>query len=269
MRIFKLALILPLVAAPALAQDAADQTAPRQDDTETEVTFLVGSDYVTGDINGQDYETTSVSAGIAARAGRFSLSATLPYVITSAPEELIVSHGGLFGTPLFSQPTTQTNTVTREGIGDLALQAGYQLPLGSVNAFVAGNVKVPTASREKALGTGEVDYGVSGQLSRRFGDAIPFVTAGYTFTGEPEGFDVRNTVSGAAGSHFVLGRASLATLSYNYEQSASQEVNDRQSLGLGLATELASKLQLGVNARAGLSEDAPDASLGVSLGLGF
>ncbi len=268
MHICKLALIVPFLSAPALAQDAQSPQ-PQKAESEQRVTLLVGADYVTGDLDGQDYETTSVSAGVAAQVGRFSLSASIPYLKTSAPEELIVSQGGLFGTPLFAQPTTQTNNVTREGIGDLALQAGYQLPLGSVNAFIAGNVKVPTASREKALGTGEVDYGVSGQLSRRFGEVIPFVSAGYTITGEPEGFDVRNTVSGSAGSHFLLGQKSSATLSYNYEQSATQNVSDRQSVGVGFATGLSSQLQLGINARAGLSDDAPDASVGLNLGLGF
>lgn len=266
MRTLSFALLLPFLASPALAQQsAASQSEPRESDSD--VTLLAGADYVSGDLNGQEYETTFVSAGVAARVGRLTLSASLPYVVTSAPEDLIVSQGGLFGTPLFAQPTTQTQRITREGIGDLSLQAGYQLPLGSVDAFIAGNVKVPTASREDGLGTGETDFGVSGQLSRRFGDVVPFVSAGYTFTGEPEGFDVRNTLSGSAGSHFVLGRQSLATLSYNYEQSATQIVEDRQSVGVGLSTGLSPRLQLGLNARAGVSADAPDASVGMSLGL--
>ena len=49
---------------PAVASDA--ENAPN-----TDVTLLAGSDYVAGEVNGQDYETVSINAGISARSGRF------------------------------------------------------------------------------------------------------------------------------------------------------------------------------------------------------
>lgn len=119
------------------------------------------------------------------------------------------------------------------------------------------------------LGTGEVDFGINGQISQRFGNVTPFVTAGYTIIGEPTGFDVRNTLSGAVGSQFVVSNRSSATLSYSYDQAATPLLEDNQSVGLGFATNLASRLQLGVDARAGVSADAPDARLRVRLGVGF
>lgn len=268
MRIAQLTLIFSCLSFPAVAQESATIAEERQD-PESDITFLAGSDYISGDVNGQDYETFAASAGIAAQSGRFSFAASIPYVVTSAPEELIVSNGGVLGTPLLSQPSTQTRQITREGVGDLVLQGGYSVPLGSVNAFIGGNVKIPTASRKKALGTGELDYGVSGQLSRQFGQVIPFLNANYTVIGEPEGFDVRNTLSGSAGSQFVLGNSSSVTLDYNYEQSATQSVESHQSVGIGFDTGISSDLRLGINARAGLTEDAPDARIGVRLGIGF
>ena len=53
---------------------------------------------------------------------------------------------------------------------------------------------------KKALGTGEFEYGVTGQVSRRFGRAIPFASANYSVAGEPDDFDVRNTVAASAGA---------------------------------------------------------------------
>ena len=268
MRIAQLTFIFSCLSFPAVAQESNTRADEKQD-TETEITLLAGSDYVSGDVNGQDYETFSAKAGFAAQSGRFSFTALIPYVVTSAPEELIVSNGGVLGTPLLSQPSTQTRRVTREGMGDLVLQGGYSVPLGSVNAFIGGNVKVPTASRQKALGTGELDYGISGQVSKQFGQTIPFLTASYTVIGEPEGFDVSNTLSGSAGTQFVLGRSSSVTLDYSYEESATRNFKNHQSLGVGLAAGLSSDLQLGIDARAGLAEDAPDARIGVRLGLDF
>jgi hypothetical protein len=268
MRNSKFILILTVVGGPAFAQEAAPASS-EDPKPETAITLFAGADYITGDLADREYETVSFSTGARVTSGRFSFAASVPYIVTSAPEDLIVSGGGLLGTSLLSRPSTQPSTVTREGIGDLTLQADYQIPLGGLNASVGGTIKVPTASREDALGTGEVDFGVNGQISQRFGNVIPFVTAGYTVIGEPAGFSVRNTLSGAVGSQFVVSKSSSVTLSYSYDQSATQLIEDNQSVGLGFATNLASRLQLGVDARAGLSADAPDARLGIRLGVGF
>lgn len=268
MRFTKLIFLSVCLSVPATAQEAVEAEDAEQD-REQDFTLLGGADYVTGNVGGQDYETLSLSTGISARSGRFTLTALAPYVVTTAPEELIVSNGGVFGTPLLSQPSTQLRQVTREGIGDLVLQGGYSLPIGDLNAVVVGNVKIPTASRGKALGTGELDYGISGHVSRRFGQTVPFASVGYTIIGEPEEFEVRNTLAGSVGSHFFLSGASSMTVSYSYEESATASVKDHQSVGMGFDTDLSSRIRLGVDARTGLSSDAPDARVGLRVGIGF
>lgn len=268
MRNSKFILALTLFGSPAFAQEAA-LASSEDPKPETAITLFTGADYITGELADREYETVSVSAGARVTSGRFSLAASAPYIVTSAPEDLILSGGGLLGTSLLSRPSTQPGTVTREGIGDLTVHADYQLSLGSLNAAVGGIIKVPTASREAALGTGEVDFGINGQISQRFGNVIPFVTAGYTIIGEPDGFAVRNTLSGAVGSQFVVSKSSSVTMSYNYDQAATTQIGDNQSVGLGFATSLTNRLQLGVDARAGVSADAPEARLGIKLGVGF
>jgi len=269
MRIFLTLPIFLAVASPSLAQDSSVQ----QDKTVTDETrfhLLAGVDHIEGDVgDGLDYKTTFATTGVAMTKGRFSASASIPYIASTAPQEVIINQGGLFGTPLLGSSGSQTGQVKREGIGDLSLNAAYQLPVSSVNATVGASVKLPTASREKGLGTGKLDYGVNGQLSKKFGAIVPFVGAGYTIIGEPDNFDTRNRLSGTAGSHLLLGESSALTASYSYEQSASTSIGDSQSLNMGFGTNLSRSVRIGVDGAVGVSDAAPDTRVGLKLRVGI
>ncbi|WP_116968956.1 hypothetical protein [Blastomonas sp. UPD001] len=76
-------------------------------------------------------------------------------------------------------------------------------------------------------------------------------------------------MSGAVGSQFVVSNLSSVRLSYNYDQAATNQIEDNQSVGLGFATSLTNRLQFGVDAKAGLSKDAPDTRMGIRLNMGF
>lgn len=252
---------------PCLAQPS-QEAAESASASSTSVRLLAGVEYVEGDLGGdQRYETTSASIGAAITSDRFSASATLPYLSSSAPVEVIVSQGGIIGTPLLASNASEATKVKREGIGDVVFNAGYLLPVSSVDATIGGAVKLPTASSENGLGTGEFDFGVSGQLSKKIGAVIPFVSGGYTLVGKPQGFEVRDTISATAGSHVLVGQSSSVTAFYAYEQSASPQIGDSQRLGFGLTTKVTDKLHFGIDGSAGLSEAAPDAKVGLRLGL--
>ena len=269
MRIY---LALPIVlaaATPSLAQDArAPEDGVAKDETRFEL--LAGVDHVQGDVGqGLDYRTTFATTGLAMTSGRFSASVSLPYISSTAPQEVIINQGGLFGTPLLASDSARTGRVKREGIGDLSLNAAYQLPVSGVNASLGASVKLPTASRRKGLGTGKVDYGVSGQLSRKMGSIVPFIGAGYTIIGEPDNFETRNILSGTAGSHVLLGKSSSLTASYSYEQSASTSIGDNQSINMGFGTNLGRSVRIGLDGVVGLSDDAPDTRVGLKLRVGL
>ena len=87
--------------------------------------------------------------------------------------------------------------------------------------------------------------------------------------GKPEGFAVRNTLSATAGTRVALSTGASAALSYSYEQSASQTLANRQSLGLGFGVALGRKVQFGVQGEAGLSRGAPDMKVGLRIDAGF
>ncbi|WP_373489689.1 transporter [Parasphingorhabdus sp.] len=272
MRLFVTLPILLATASPSLAQNAPVHE-PQEDSIardETRFELLAGVDHVQGDVGEDlDYETVFATTGVAMTSGRFSASASIPYISSTAPREVIINQGGLFGTPLLASDSTQTGQVKREGIGDLSLNAAYQLPVSGVNASIGASVKIPTASRDKGLGTGKLDYGVSGQLSKKIGPIVPFVGAGYTIIGEPDNFETRNIVSGAAGSHVLLGKSSSLTASYSYEQSAASSIGDSQSINMGLGTNLSRSVRIGVDGAVGLSDAAPDTRVGLKLRVGI
>ena len=118
----------------------------------------------------------------------------------------------------------------------------------------------------------EADVALEALQMRYYGDtgrATPFASATYTVIGEPEGFDVRNTLAGNIGAQLLVSDASAVTVSYAYEEAASTAVANQQSIGLGIETDLSPRLRLGADARAGVSGDAPDARLGLRIGIGF
>ena len=263
------AMTLPVAAKPAAqAQELEPRPSPLYDQT---AEIFAGVDYERGDYGtGAKVETISTSVGVAARTGRVRLAAAIPYLRTAAPVDVVVSQGGLFGTPLLADASIQTVRTRREGLGDATLQAAYDLPVAGFIASVGGGLKLPTASRANGLGTGKVDYAVNARIQRALDEKItPFASVGYSIHGKPDGFAVRDTLSAVAGTRVALSERASAALSYSYEQSASQNLADRQSVGLGLGVALGRKLQLGFQGEAGLSRGAPDMKLGLQIGAGF
>jgi len=269
-----IAILLAATALPmstqASAQTQEQGPGPLPHDDQSGEVFA-GVDYQQGDYGtGAKVDIVSTTVGVALRKGRVRLTAATPYLRTTAPVDVVVSQGGLFGTPLLASGSSQTVRTSREGFGDATLQAAYDMPMAGFAATLGGGVKLPTASRAKGLGTGKVDYVVNAQVARPLrGSITPFASVGYTILGKPDGFAVRNTLSGSAGTRVALSSQTSAVLSYSYEQSASRALADRQSIGVGFGIPLGHKSQLGLQGEAGLSRGAPDMKLGLRLGAGF
>lgn len=261
------ALVLLFNATPAIAADR-DGTGTRAEGWSGEVS--TGVIYQEGDYGTDDrFETVAVPVTVTATKGRFHIGASLPYVRTSAPTGVIVSQGGLLGTPLLATGSSTLERSTREGIGDLTIQASVDLPLAGLATSLGTSVKLPTASVAKGLGTGKADYAVVGQVARPMGVLTPFLSLGYTVLGEPDGFDVHNTLSGSAGARMKLGARTFAALSYSYEEAATETLADRQAIGIGLGTSFEDNMRLSLEGNAGLSEGAPSASIAARIGFGF
>lgn len=259
------ALLLVALAQPAVAQDrSAGQRAERERAQDRSTPNLrlylsAGASFATRDRD-ELGRTAYYRFPLGARLSRgpFRVSATIPYAVVRGPGGLIGDGEDEIG-DIPSQPDTD-----RQGWGDLRLTARYRLPRAALGGFevdLMGRVKLPTASREKRLGTGEVDFAVGGEVSRDVGKFEPFVSAQYRINGDRPDFDYRNTVAASAGTGIRLSRRTRASLSYDFSQSRIRGRSPFHSVDAGLSTRLSRQLFLSGSASVGLSENAPDLGL--------
>jgi hypothetical protein len=195
------------------------------------------------------------------RRGPLRLSATLPYLRVEGSRSII--RGGDEG-PIIVDPAPVTERSVRRGIGDLSLRARYRVApdsWGGVELDLLGRVKVPTGSRRKGLSTGEVDYGVGGELSYARGPVQPFAEVQYRINGDRPDRDFRNTFATSVGASTRLGRG-LANLSYNYSGSRIRGRQGAHSVDGGLTFPLSRGVSIGGFGSVGLSKRADDYNIG-------
>lgn len=249
---------------PLLAQEWEDAPAAAAVQNR-QIVLAGGLDYETGGYGtGATVERMSVPITAQASAGRLRIAAQLPWTRVTAPQNVVVPSGAL-GLPILVDPTGPAEIRTREGVGDLRLSAAYDLPMSGMALSVRSAVKLPTASTSKGLGTGEVDYSVGADLSIPLGKVTPFASLSYSIVGDPEGLDLRNSLSGQAGGSVQLGGQTAVHLGYGYARSTSELVSDEQRIFGGLNMGLGDGTWLGLYGSSGLSDGAPDFGAGVSL----
>lgn len=252
-------------AVPVVAQDPADP-APGIGETHSQVEISSGIDFESGDFGTQaDIEKTTVPLTVNVEKGRFRASAQLPWVRVTAPANVIAPTGPL-GLPILIDPTRPSTRTTRQGLGDLRMNAAYDLPVPGFFASVRTGAKLPTASADKGLGTGKVDYSVGADVAKPLGAVTPFAGVTYTIAGDPDGFDLRNSFSGRAGAAVRLGKATTAQVGYAFAQNPLEAGDDDQRVVGGLNAAVGKSLSLGIYGSGGLSDGAPDISGGVTLG---
>lgn len=275
MRILKSALCLLAAgtAFPALAEQqsagAEAERPARARGPGTALEFTSGAEYQQGEFGtGERIETLSVNNVVRVQSGRVTFVASVPWHRIEAPGNVVGGGGiGLLGIPIIIDPTQPATREVREGLGDMRVGAGYTLPsLGGVDLTLTGQVKLPTGSRERGLGTGEADFAVGAEASRTIGAVTPFVSVAYTMPGDPAGYDLRNSLSARGGVAAQLAPRLRGSVSYGYAQSLSPLVEDEQLVSTALSAGLSRRVTLGVYGNAGLSDGAPDVGGGVSLG---
>lgn len=262
-----LAALLPIT---AHAQDVARPAESQRQNRAAAAEITTGIDYQGGDYGtGERIELVSVPAALRVRTGRVTLSASIPYQRLEGPGNA-VGGGGLLGLPIIIDPTRPAARQVREGVGDARVAAAYTIPgesLGGVTLSLTGQAKLPTASARKGLGTGKADYTAGAEVSTRLGQVQPYVAVGYTVPGDPDGFDLRNSVSARAGIGLGLSSKVTGNLAYGYARSLSPLVPDEQQIGTGISAALGRGFTLGVQGSAGLSDGSPDFGGGLNLGI--
>lgn len=258
-----LALVVATSASAAFAQETSARNSERRSTPDWRLYLSTGASFSTRETD-DDPRTDYYRARFGGRVtkGPFRLSATMPYIFVRGPGAVIGS-----GEDDADDDLTSTDE-KRQGWGDLRLTARYRLPKSALAGFeldFMGSVKLPTASREKRLGTGETDYAVGAELSRELGSFEPFVSARYRINGDRPDYDYKNTLAASVGTGVRLSRRTRASLSYDYSQSRIRGRSGFHMLDAGLGTRLSQRVYLSGSATVGLSERAPDFGVGTSL----
>ncbi len=144
--------------------------------------------YLTGDYGENDNTDISyVAASLKRYLNWGDVTLTVPYIDISDDGATFV--GGVV------EPVSGGGSGS--GLGDIILKGRYYAveqdgPLPYID--LVGSIKIPTADEDKGLGTGEADFTWMVEFARRLEKKgwIALAEVGYTFVGEPPGFDVDN-----------------------------------------------------------------------------
>lgn len=169
-----------------------------------------------------------------------------------------------FGGRVVSVPVPITVDASATGVTDTTLGARYEHLIGPAYLAAGASVKLPTASAERGLGTGETDVGVSGEIGG-VGRLSPYVGAGYDFLGSPEGLPLRDSPFAYAGLDFQATERVALTGQYDYARSPTAELADSHQISGTVRWRVRERVRLDFNAGAGLSDGAPDVSGGLRL----
>jgi len=244
------------------------QTVARQP-LRTTVELSTGIEYQQGSYGlSEDVDLLSAPTTLTVHHGKLTLAASLPYVRLDAPAN-VVTGGGILGVPIIVPPTTSTERRIRSGIGDLRLTGSYTVSTLPVGVSLSAQVKLPTASAAKGIGTGKTDVAVGGELFKRVGRVTPYLDVAYTMPGSPKGYRLNDSVSGQVGAAVQLGKRVRGHLGYAYAQAISPTLDDQQALAAGINVGIARRVSLAMYGSAGVSRGAPDVVAGLQVGLGL
>jgi hypothetical protein len=229
------------------------------------LTAITGVDYSSGDYGaGVDTNILIVPMSLRYRTGNLRFTATMPWLRIRGSSAIV---GGGAGGVIIDPSAPRT---TRRGFGDLSLGVGYLIPEEQLGfgLDLSARVKLPTASRAKALGTGKADVTVAAELSKSFGIITPFANVGYRMPGDPSGIDLHNAWTASGGASVILGKSALIA-SYDYREATSDLARDSQELFGAFSTPVSQRLIFTLYGTGGLSKGAPDYGVGSMVAVRF
>jgi len=198
-----------------------------------------------------------------------ALSVTIPYVRQSSVGQVAL----VGGQPVRATKKTvvvaaSETTTTESGLGDIMLRGAYTLMREDPNSFdlaLAGKVKLPTADKDKGLGTGEMDEGVGLEFAKEVVPGWTLLADGYyTVIGDPEGVRFNDQVALDIGFYKPLNKTLALTVLYATQNAIVDGNPGPRSVSGTLSYSAPDDLQFSGGLVLGLSDGSPD--LGVSAG---
>lgn len=147
-------------------------------------TVSLASYFSSGDY-GEDPDTDILyfPVSYSAKQGKWAAQLTVPHLQVEGVGNVLVNIGGV------NRAVAGNRRESNSGVGDSTLALTYQMdPLSDTSPFIDFrlDVKIPTANREKGLGTGETDYSAQVDISQNYGNSVLFGTFGYMFRGKTD-----------------------------------------------------------------------------------
>jgi hypothetical protein len=252
--------LLFFVAHPGWSQQ---QSAPAR------MSFTIGAGYDQG-----DFGTTEISRAVyfpfAFRytADRYEIGVSSSVARLSAPGGVRL----IDGVPTRVGPE---GLVLREtGAGDTVFLArlflqedrGPGTSAPSITPFF--RLKIPTASDEKGLGTGRVDYGFGVEVDKDLGSAFVFGDLGYTVVGQVPRLNLRNRPLASIGVGKQLSDALSVSSMLDWRRSIVVGNPDPTDL-VGIVTYRVGTTTISPNAFVGLTDGSPDVGAGIQVRFRF
>lgn len=157
---------------------------------------------------------------------------------------------------------------TATGVGDPLLRADVTVlddrSLG-LQLTVAGSVKLPLASPDDGLGTGETDVGVGGSLFSAQGKTSLFADVMFWKYGDPEGVNFEDSLSYSVGFGRVIGtgRWSAMTALAGFSRGIDGQAGPLQ-LNLTMLALAGRRQSVAITAGAGLNQASRGFTVGTS-----
>jgi len=203
----------------------------------------------------------------------WQLELTVPFLrITGNGSVIPGTHGSMVfsdfnsgsfgaGRGMMNSGASNTTTIINSGLGDVITKLTHPIYSNSdqsVQYVMAASVKFATADVQKGLGTGENDYSVDITGSFAISTSIPYVTLGYTFTGDTAQITYQNPIYASAGIMQPLDTKKSLFFAYDFQQAGIAGADNFQQVSVSLSWKQSTNRTLIVSALMGLTKSSPD-----------
>lgn len=231
--------------------------------------------------------------GVELAAGRLTVSASLPVIGQSTPwvsqGPVLVPSGGRYsgevvrqvdqmrragrmGRTMVALPPVEQGVGSSFGVGDPLVRAEVEVVAGTSSrpsVRVSASAKAPLADPDDGFGTGAWDYGVGAAVTTRVGRGTVLADLAYWRMGDLPDLELRDGAGYSLGYGHLLGSGRWSLLgSVSGWTTIIDGAQPPLQLGVGLGRLLARGRSVSVNLGVGLTETAPDVSVGLGWRLG-
>jgi Putative MetA-pathway of phenol degradation len=235
---------------------------PTKTNTPTDGRFSVsvGADYSSGDYGAnEDTDVWAIPMSLKYRTGAWRFGVSTAWLHVSSPNNVnadgeFVGSGGA------------KNTET--GFGDVHLSTAYNLLDDRdylVGLDVIGKIKIPTADKNKFLGSGKTDYALNVEVFKTVNAWTPYLNVGYKWKGDPSNIDYHNVWSTSFGIDYQVNRDLTLGSSYDWQQKISRFSQSVQEISAYTSYRLNHKNKLNFYLLSGYSDASPNWGSGLVL----